>query len=233
MSDEQGGYAAMLHENLKKMYQPDSPLDTKSRVFLFIHHQMVRDWKYVEAISRAQIKKATGVEDRYLTRVLESLEKDKMIISHKSKTGKAWNPTQYALHPSRFGLDTLWRGKPELIAKENKSTSFQVHQEGKIIPITRKRVLPTKQEGVSTPKQEGGPAPQAVPKGLNFSELQDKLGAKNPIQEPNQKEPSSKVVDKSTSGEEEWDPKGGEKAAEKAAEIMRNISGSCLKRMPG
>lgn len=193
MDEEQRGYTAMKHDIMENIYSPDCPLDSKTRVFMYITHRLIRDWKYVKSISRKEILIATGVEDRNLTRVLKFLEKNKMIISHKSKTGSVWNHTQYALHPKKFTLDTLWRGKDgkgEHIEKENENQTLSVHPDGKIIPITRKGGTVSQTGRVPVPQTVGGPVYQTGQTGLKFSELQDLIASKNPLKEPILKKPT-------------------------------------------
>lgn len=188
---EQGGYTAMLHAIERQCYGPDSPFDAKTKVFFYIRHETVRDWKYVQSISQKEISEATGVKIRDLHRVLDFLEKNKMIISHKSKTGRVWNKTQYALHPARFGIDTLWRGEGNQIEKANKNQTSFVSEEGKIIPITRKKV-PTNSRGMDTDKEQVPPTCTGqAPNELNFSQLMEKIASKNPFKEAKAKEPSS------------------------------------------
>lgn len=188
----------MLHDTLEKMYGPESTMHEKDRVFLFIYHRLIRDWKYVKAVSRSSIRKSTGISDRNIGKWLEQLEEEKMILSHKSKTGKVWNATQYALHPHRFGVDTLWKGSPQNVATiEQENQSFSIHQEGKIIPINRGKVPSGRREGVVSTRREGGPVHETGQKSRKLADLFEEIRSKNPLKNQ-EKEPSSKIEESST-----------------------------------
>lgn len=182
-NEKLGGFMASIHEVEETIYGPESPLDGKTKVFLCIRHKIIRDWKRVKAIPKNEIIEATGIDRRNFDRAVKILEKSKMIISHKTKTGLLWNPTLYALHPQRFP-NTLWCGGEKEIELSNKNQTHEVSHDAKIIPISRKKggvsqTLSDDFRGVSqTPASSVSQTPRNE---LKFSELLEKIDAKNPL----------------------------------------------------
>lgn len=190
-NEKQGGAVMYLHSLLEKVYRSDSPLEGKTKVFLFIQHQTIRDWETKRAISKKEISEATGVIDkRNLDKILKSLEKDEMILIHRSKTEKTWSENQYELHPKRFGTDFIYR---------TQKPTLKVHQGGK----KDEKVLEVLSEEVASNRRKGSVCEtQGVASNRRYETTEkqppelEPSPLKNLLKEPLSKEPFSNAIQK-------------------------------------
>lgn len=180
---------ASYHELEELIYGPESMLDRNTKVFLCIRHATFRDDLSRKFLLKDFIMKKTGLDKSEIERAVKILEKNEMILVHRSKTGKVWNPNEYQLHPKRFGNHLNWyKNNPKLtFIKGGKGYP----QEGQSYPqIRTPHIEVPANERVGDPANErvGVPADERDEKVLKFSELMEKIASKNPcINNPNTK----------------------------------------------
>ena len=101
----------MQHELEKKLYGPESILDAKAKILLYIRHRALRDWTKRKRIPMSEIIASTGVERRTALRAIDALERSKdLLVTRKSK-GKVKQENIYELHPEKYGTDYIHKPK--------------------------------------------------------------------------------------------------------------------------
>jgi hypothetical protein len=200
----QGGFMPILHSFEKECYGPKSTLDNKSKVFLCIRHKSLSfahvDGILRKAISKGEIIEATGVEKSGVERILSKLEKENMILVHRSKTGKVWNENQYEINPKLFGNDFVYKPeKPTLTVYEG-GKSEKSYPQPKNKTESKKEDLPAS-ERADLPASERADLPADIPlrRGSNSSKLKANFSPNNSLN--NFKELSPEDVDNSTSSD--------------------------------
>lgn len=170
-----GGFMPILHSFEAACYGPNSTLDAKTKVFYCIRHKTLwwahQDGIKIKPILKSEIMKSTGLDKRMVEKMVVLLEKEGMIVVHRSKTGKVWNENQYEINPKIFGENFVYR--PE-------KTRLIVHQGGKIsennsgvpsdstvdLPNTPSVGVPS-DSAVQTGSEEATRAASKVPKNID------------------------------------------------------------------
>lgn len=163
----QGGYMPILHSVEKNCYGPKLKMGARSQVFYFIRHNAL-SWAHQDGVKavpipKKEIMEATGLDARRVERILKELEKDEVILVHRSKTGKVWNPNKYELHPNMFGNDFVYRPEKPILTvySGGKSEKTYPHVPSDIpvdVPSDlpgRYRQIDRVEEGLTTGKQKG------------------------------------------------------------------------------
>lgn len=233
--NQQGGFIAVLHKLEEQFYGPDSPLDDKGRIILYLRHRALRDWSIRKQIGKSEIAKATGVCFRRVEQSLRTLEKAEYIVVTRSKTGKVWNNNIYELHPKFVGTDYVFRPeKPSFRviygSKGHKSNPEKViHTEAGV--IHKDEEVPTGTSvGVPIDRPRGVPTGTSVGNPLNPTESLTNSASKNPLKEPIKRTLSERDSFMSENGagngEEESDPQ----AREIGMSVLRDMG--FFRRMP-
>lgn len=194
-AEGQGGYLAVLHTLEEKFYGPDSPMDAKSKILLYIRHRTLREWTKRKAIPKSEIMAATGLQKRVIEKALSQLDKTEHLLVHRSKSGKVWNDNQYELHPKRYGSDFIYRkpGQPFAVIEGG--------NQGQVVPNTSVHLPPNNTTGYRKALRHKHPQePQQEP-------LPGRL--KNPLKEPlkNSLKEKAERIGKIKDQERKIDPK--------------------------
>lgn len=179
---EQGGFVAVLHTLEEQFYGPDSPLDAKGKVMLYIRHRALRDWTERKQISKSEILEATGLKSTALKDALRALEQKEFILVTRTKVGKVWGDNVYQLHPKKYGKDYIYRPeKPSFRVIYGSKHKSNPH-------LGRKTDLDV---GQNTDSEVGRKTD--LGSDSNHSELFANSDAKNPLKEPIKKTLSETV----------------------------------------
>lgn len=171
--NDQGGFVAVLHRLEEQFYGPDSPLDAKGKIMLYIRHRALRDWTDRKQIGKQEIAEATGLKLSAIKDALRSLEKENHLLVTRMKVGKVWSDNIYELHPDRYS-DYIYR--PE-------KPSFRLIYGSKGHPSNSgPRANPT-----PTPRSENTPTlgvKNTLGNASNHSTSLMNSRSKNPLKEP-------------------------------------------------
>lgn len=96
-------YIRLLEENSKKAYGPDSKLPDVSRVFEFMRFEILNFDRGNRICGNAEIGKATGIQPKYVSRLIKQLEDWKQLKITRRKENNVWLPHEVTLHPETYG----------------------------------------------------------------------------------------------------------------------------------
>jgi predicted transcriptional regulator len=123
----QGGYMAVLHRLAKVEYGPNSIINAKGRVFLYVKHRILRNWKKEKPTGKAEIVKATGLSKKTIKRFLNELIKEGHLSARSEKVDGVWKKTFYTLGEKFYGSDYIYNGIRRPIETETKTKTKMTH----------------------------------------------------------------------------------------------------------
>lgn len=172
---------AIYHDIEEICYGPECGMPANARVFMCIRHKLLRDGLCQKLIGKSFIIQKTGLTVGQVKIALKFLEKNEIILVHRSKTGKTWNESKYELNPKKFGELYNWY-------KNNPTVRVYGQKDEKSYP----HVGSDSTLGVGS-YSTLGVVPDSTPgKTDKLSELLKKIRANNPSSKnPKENNPSS------------------------------------------
>ncbi len=152
-----------LHTVEEKLYAPDSPLDYRAKVLLYIRHETIRWDDEDDVMSYSEMAKKTGVPPREVKEAVKFLESKGLITVLRRKQGKLNLPNVLGLNPKYFGdlIEVTCRPKLSVIpgGRDVKLSTVVPNSTPPLVPNSTPPLVPVghhKMPAEPLPEPQGG-----------------------------------------------------------------------------